>query len=253
MRTLRPLLANAAVFLVTAAPVCGQNAQSPISIPQPLPVTPLMPTANFDYPVNASLRVTNPGAHHPGAEAGLTMNAGTFTLSDSTNIYTMREFHFHTRSEHTWSGVDYDMEMHILHESGTGQKLVVGRWIRVGGFHTELDRIFGNLGNLPFNLADFNLRDLLPPEDSRGYYQYTGSLTTGTAEPFSEPVEWIMLGDVMEMSQAQVNAFRALVPNGNRRAVQALNDRQVRTNIPAPTTCVALSLAGVFAVRRRRP
>lgn len=60
----------------------------------------------------------------------------------------------------------------------------------------------------------------------RGYYGYTGSLTT---PPCSEGVRWHILKQPVEVSPVQLAAFRKLY-RMNARPVQPLNGRVVVVN-----------------------
>jgi hypothetical protein len=78
--------------------------------------------------------------------------------------------------------------------------------------------------------------DALLPAD-RAYYRYHGSLTT---PPCTEGVEWFVLAEPVELSAAQIAAFRVLY-DGNNRPVQPLNGRTflISSNLPPaalPTT-----------------
>ena len=69
--------------------------------------------------------------------------------------------------------------------------------------------------------ASFNAAELLPAD--KGYYRYAGSLAT---PPCSESVVWLVLKDPIEVSGAQVEAFRKIFDNNNR-PVQPINEREV--------------------------
>jgi carbonic anhydrase len=60
--------------------------------------------------------------------------------------------------------------------------------------------------------------------------RYTGSLTT---PPYTTGVRWIVLTTPIELSPAQITAFRALFPEGNARAVQPLDGRAIETDAVA--------------------
>ena len=67
---------------------------------------------------------------------------------------------------------------------------------------------------------------LLP--DTKRTYRYDGSLTT---PPCSEGVKWIMMTTPIEMSEAQIAAFKAIF-DGNNRPVQPLNGRKLFVDAP---------------------
>lgn len=63
---------------------------------------------------------------------------------------------------------------------------------------------------------------LLPAK--RDYYRFSGSLTT---PPCSEGVRWLVMKEPVQVSQAQIDAFKALMHHPNNRPVQPLNGRLV--------------------------
>jgi len=67
--------------------------------------------------------------------------------------------------------------------------------------------------------AVINAADVLPA--ARQYQHYIGSLTT---PPCSEGVRWIVMNEPIEMSPAQIAAFKAVFSH-NARPVQAREDR----------------------------
>jgi len=69
--------------------------------------------------------------------------------------------------------------------------------------------------------APFNPDAMLPA--NRAYYKFTGSLTT---PPGSEDVSWHVLKSPVELSVAQIAAFRKLYAM-HARPVQPLNGRVV--------------------------
>lgn len=70
-----------------------------------------------------------------------------------------------------------------------------------------------------------NVEHLLP--DNRTHYRYDGSLTT---PPCSEGVQGFVLATPVELSAAQIAAFRAVL-SGNSRPVQPLNGRPLTETV----------------------
>ena len=65
--------------------------------------------------------------------------------------------------------------------------------------------------------------DFLPA--TRGYYAYTGSLTT---PPYTEGVKWHVMSEIAEVSEEQVTQLAALTGGGtNNRTIQPLNGREI--------------------------
>src|SRR5438094_4212945 len=129
-------------------------------------------------------------------------------------MYDLLQFHFHTASEHLLNGQQFDMELYMAHQAINGALLVVGRFIEIGLLdNPDLAPIFSNLPQNPgdhVSVSNFDLGTLLP--SNLGSFRYDGSLTTPT---FSEGVKWNVLLEPLELSQMQVDAFRALFPDGN--------------------------------------
>lgn len=147
------------------------------------------------------------------------------------HTYDLLQFHFHSKSEHEIAGEIYPMEVHFVHQEHNGTALfVVGRFIKIGTRdNPDLAPIFSALPKDPatrLTVAHFNVMKLLP-RDLKSY-RYSGSLTT---PPFTEGVAWNVLAQPIEMSQAQVNTFRALFPEGDSREVQKLNGRVIKTDV----------------------
>ncbi len=142
--------------------------------------------------------------------------------------YKLVQFHFHAPSEEKINGKAYPMEAHLVHQNAKGQLAVVAVLLTEGKANTALGPVFKNLpqaeGSKKTIGANFNAAELLPA--ARGYFKYVGSLTT---PPCSEGVRWQVLKQPVEVSKAQIAAFRKLY-NMNARPVQPLNDRKVEEN-----------------------
>ncbi|GLD96920.1 hypothetical protein PINS_up005603 [Pythium insidiosum] len=151
------------------------------------------------------------------------------TIGDKT-YYTV-QFHLHTPSEHTVDGEAQAMELHLVHQADDGSLAVVGLFLKLGKeneflaqFWSRLDEVRDNHGHhVPIGELDGALLGDL----NGAMYRYQGSLTT---PPFSEGVEWIVLRDVAEVSQAQLDIFKHTVPCPNARPVQPWNDRRVHVS-----------------------
>ena len=142
--------------------------------------------------------------------------------------YKLVQFHFHAPSEEKIDGKAYSMVAHLVHKSAEGKLAVVAVLLTVGRANAALDPVFKNLpqteGSKKTLGANLNAAELLPA--ARGYFRYVGSLTT---PPCSEGVRWQVLKQPVEVSKAQIAAFRKLY-NMNARPVQPLNDRKVEEN-----------------------
>jgi carbonic anhydrase len=134
--------------------------------------------------------------------------------------YELDQFHFHTPSEHRFAGRGFDMEMHLVHKSAAGDTAVVGMFLRRSRSSGQLAAVFANLPavDAPLNtrtpLPPFNLRSFLPK--SLTNYRYLGSLTT---PPCTEGVHWVVLEDVMTVSDEDMAQFTRRIAF-NARPVQ---------------------------------
>jgi len=140
--------------------------------------------------------------------------------------YRLAQFHFHTPSEHTVRGRHAPLEMHLVHQSEAGARLVVGVLLTPGPA-SEVDRILRRLPEEcaePIEVADFDLRSLVPARPRT--LRYRGSLTT---TPFTEPVLWF-LTEPRTCSREGIRAFRATFPDGDSREAQPLNGRVLRAD-----------------------
>ena len=140
--------------------------------------------------------------------------------------FQLLQFHFHTPSEHTVRGRHAPLEMHLVHQSSAGLRLVVGVLL-VPGPTSEADRILRRLPEEcaePIEIPDFDLRSLVPARPRT--LRYRGSLTTS---PFTEPVLWF-LTEPRTCSRAGIRAFQATFPDGDSRDTQPLNGRVLRAD-----------------------
>ncbi|HEY3404984.1 MAG TPA: carbonic anhydrase family protein [Ohtaekwangia sp.] len=152
----------------------------------------------------------------------------TFTFEGKT--FSLKQFHFHTPSEHTLDNVHAPMEMHMVHQSEDGSLAVVGVFIQEGKTVNEnFAKIIANLPNAKGetkNLTDVNLElKVHLPKDNYAYH-YIGSLTT---PPCSEGVQWLVLRDPVLLTKEQIEAFSSRI-GPNNRPTQAVNERVVKVD-----------------------
>lgn len=139
--------------------------------------------------------------------------------------YQLIQFHFHTPGEHTIAGESFDMEVHLVHRNEGGALAVVGVLVRRGSQHPVMDVLAEILPKPGESRAPADLEiaacQLLP--ETRRSFRYEGSLTT---PPCSEGVQWFVLETPVEISDAGLAAFEAVLGRNNR-PVQPLNDRRL--------------------------
>lgn len=149
--------------------------------------------------------------------------SGAITL-DGTK-YKLVQFHFHTPSEERIDGRAYPLVAHLVHKSAEGKLAVVAVLFEQGRENAVLKPVFAQL---PAKEGDKRALDgtvdvtaLLPADHA--YYAFPGSLTT---PPCSEEVRWQVLKTPVQISGAQLAAFRKFYAM-NARPVQPLNGRPV--------------------------
>ena len=213
--------------------------QSPIDLVNPTPAK--LPPIPYNYhPTSMNIR-------HTGHTIEVACPEGSWIEVDGTR-YQLLQFHFHAPSEHTVAGKPFEMEAHFVHKSEDGTLAVVGLLIESGRHQVAFDPIWSHLPAVPGETQrienvteDGSLivdpRLMFSPNDQitdeapsrfRNYYRYEGSLTT---PPCSEGVQWIMLTTPIEMSEAQIAAFKAII-HDNNRPVQPLNGRKLFVDAP---------------------
>lgn len=141
-------------------------------------------------------------------------------------VYYLRQFHFHTPSEHTIDGKHAPMEIHFVHESDDKNLAVVGALVKQGKHNANFDQL---IRYLPNAVGEKKTHDSVQidialhiPRDLWAYH-YIGSLTT---PPCTENVQWLVLQKPVEMDKAQIEAFASRL-NKNNRPTQPLNERKM--------------------------
>ncbi|MEU7476223.1 carbonic anhydrase family protein [Lentzea sp. NPDC042327] len=224
-------LVLATSFFAAGPAESGTPRQSPVNVtPGAIRLDPHAPKLDVTYGHSAlELKYVRKDAdeadgcavrdHEETEEAGVEPGAGHVTVAGTR--YDLVQFHFHTPSEHQFSGRRYPLEMHLVHRSAEGRLLVVGVPLRAGG-RSAVDTVLSALSpecGEPVDIAPIDLNRLLPA--SHHTLHYTGSLTTA---PFTEGVEWYLTAE-QTVSAASIARFQALFPAGDARPVQPLNGR----------------------------
>lgn len=151
------------------------------------------------------------------------------TIELDGHRYKLLHFHFHAPSEHTIDGEPAEAELHLVHQIDDGSlpadsKAVVGVLIRAGDENPAFATVWNQLQVAiatpqPVD-GEVNAAEMLPAVQTT--YRYTGSLTT---PPCTPEIAWNVMTEPIEMSPAQIEAFRATLEGDNNRPVQRLNDR----------------------------
>ncbi len=198
---------------------CGGNQQSPVDISN----------ANSDVylsPLNLQYKTVNEvTAINNGHSVQVNMPEGS-VFNYKRSKYALKQFHFHTPSEHTITGEALPMEIHLVHVNDSADICVIGLMVVEGQENELLGSLIGDFpedaGEENKIEVEFNLNHLLP--EIRSYYNYTGSLTT---PPCTEGVNWFVMKNAVEASADQIQAISDMMPPNNARPVQPLNDREI--------------------------
>jgi len=199
---------------------CGRGkAQSPIDIRTTALRGERLPALVFDYRPGPLHIIDNGHSIQVDVEPGSSLRVGDHS-------YRLVQFHFHHPSEERINGEASDMDVHLVHRDAEGHLAVVAVLVKVGEANSTVDALWDHLPREKEREADFkdvsvNAAALLPAD--RGYFTYTGSLTT---PPCSEGVRWIILKSPSTLSRAEIETFASHYPN-DARPVQKLNGRQV--------------------------
>jgi carbonic anhydrase len=154
------------------------------------------------------------------------LNMGqTSVLGYANANYRLVQFHFHHPSEHLIAGKSFAMEAHFVHANAAGSLAVIGALMTPGRANAVFNKIVSTMPQTegPAVKADAGIdpNGLLPA--TRSYYRYSGSLTT---PPCSETVDWLLLIDPLQVTEADIERFAKLFPM-NARPVQKANRRFV--------------------------
>lgn len=146
--------------------------------------------------------------------------------------YKMKQFHFHSPSEHTVNGVRYPLEVHLVHHCEESDSYVVFALLVQQG---EPDPTFVFLEDyLPVKVGEtieinegYNLGSTVSDifgMDAVEVFTYNGSLTT---PPCTQDVLWIVVKNASSASADQIEVLESLMPKNNYRDTQPINDRVI--------------------------
>ncbi|KAJ9698068.1 hypothetical protein PVL29_007261 [Vitis rotundifolia] len=156
-------------------------------------------------------------------------DAGSIQINGTK--YELKQCHWHSPSEHTVNGKRFDLEIHMLHETPSGETAVVGIMYKIGRADSFLSTITDHLEALSDSTDQEREVGVVDPRHikigSRKYYRYMGSLTT---PPCTEGVIWTIVNKVRTVTREQVNLLRVAVHDesgSNARPTQPINRRSV--------------------------
>lgn len=199
--------------------MCGSGkAQSPIDISETAGAGNLKPI-ELTYTA-----IDNPTIVNNGHTIKVDYNNGSYATIGGKR-FDLLQFHFHSPSEHTIGGKHADMVAHLVHKAADGQLAVVAILFDKGAENAALAPVFSAMpsseGKTSLN-GSLDVAAMIPTED-KGFYNYSGSLTT---PPCSEGVNWNVVKARSSVSDAQVAAFTNMFPK-SIRPVQAVHGRMI--------------------------
>ena len=137
--------------------------------------------------------------------------------------YRLGEVRFREPGETAVNGKRPPMALQLVHLSPELNFLVVEVPVVVGKENLVVKTLWeripypGKEIKVPF--IKINVMDLMPAD--HGFYRFPGSLTTPIC---NEPVQWFLMKNPIEMSEAQIDQYRKYYQN-TARPLQPLNDR----------------------------
>ena len=140
--------------------------------------------------------------------------------------YELKQFHFHSPSEHQLHGKSMPAEIHFVHADEKGNLAVIGVFVERGAANPVIEKLWQKIpaeeGQSNSLDGTVNAADLLPKDHD--YFYYDGSLTT---PPCSEGVRWLVMKQPVTLSGDQIAALKKAIGFDNNRPVQALNSRTI--------------------------
>jgi carbonic anhydrase len=148
------------------------------------------------------------------------------SISVAGKRYALKQFHFHRPSEEKVNGETFDMSVHFVHADQDGKLAVVAVLLRKGEDNPLIGEIWKALPREKekeeqLDQIRIDASRILP--SNRGYYTFSGSLTT---PPCSEDVTWFVLKNPVAVSEQEIDRFSQLYRN-DARPTQPLHGRTV--------------------------
>ncbi len=137
-------------------------------------------------------------------------------LTTRRDVYELKQFHFHTPSEHTIDGGHLPMEMHFVHQSENGTFAVAAGFFVEGEPNPNLQRLIDHLPAArgeTVHRPDVTIDPAVHLASEAPSYAYLGSFTT---PPCTESVEWFLMQSPLTASREQLEAFEAKLDRNNR-------------------------------------
>ncbi|KAL8505096.1 hypothetical protein ACS0TY_016342 [Phlomoides rotata] len=187
-------------------------------------------------PLIRSYEVTNVTLVNNKFNVGVRYPDNSGGLLEDNKMYTLKQMHWHSPSEHRINGKQFAAELHLVHIAAEdGSVSVVAILFDYGRPDALLAKMQKKLNELayevklheeyPITIGTFHPTEVR--KRSHKYYRYLGSFTT---PPCTQNVIWNILAKVRSVSREQVQDLRAHLDvrcKYNARPCQPLNGRHV--------------------------
>jgi carbonic anhydrase len=193
--------------------------QSPINISKPEKVSSkLLPQLLFNYQP-AELDMVNDCNNY---QVKLRFPSNLW-LKVARKPYRLSEIRFREPGEIAVDGKRPPMALQLVHLSPEANFLIIEIPVVVGKENPTIKTLWDHIPypgrEVKVASIKINVMDLIPAD--HGYYRFPGSLTAPICH---EPVQWYLMKDPIEMSEAQINQYVKYYHN-TARPLQPLNDR----------------------------
>jgi carbonic anhydrase len=146
-------------------------------------------------------------------------------LNVARKPYRLSEVRFREPGETAVNGTRPPMAIELVHLSPEANFLIVEVPVVVGKENPTVKTLWKHIPppGHEFKVANIkiNVMNLIPAD--HGFYRFPGSLTNPIC---NEPVQWYLMKNPIEMSEAQIDQYRKYY-HDTARPLQALNDRPV--------------------------
>jgi carbonic anhydrase len=216
--------------------ICASgSSQSPIDLKDSIVTKITSEDDKYSVTLNLVGDFTAEWAQGDTGSLGISGSFGSVKINDKTISVT--NFHFHSPSEHTINGDYLDIELHFI-GADEDQKFYEMAFL----FKADEDEnkfIENAISSFSEGKSkSFDTAWLMENGVVDSFYYYEGSISA----PFPDCYEntgWMLIADILEMSQEQLDFFSDMYKNnktfaggrGNNRKIQKLNDRKVYLHI----------------------